>query len=507
MFGYGGRKSGMPSDTYLKVTRWTSPGRGMKLDVAVGLAQASGDDYVTVRRALGQMVGVSVDRLTMMGVGQLEATVTIPNPTFRQGVNVHVNTNPLTIDTAYALNMLASMGSAQHMALNVLAAVVANAKVALLASQNAEIAIAPVPAGGVAAVALAAADYTNFGAVPHGTEATFERGIKAFFSFTYMPGMQQLATAVLEYQHEAALEREDNARALKAVEKPLRASEVATFIRAAEEKLEIVLNANYIACPQQLGWMMQFAKLLKIPTDSRTEPETLKRYADHKGALLHHADGVADEQGVTKMMTVEFDKLRNCPATYSILHDNLRCFLFSLMILQDVDADELWVKPLHVYVFLDEFRFRTHGMSLGSAYQFRIDMLNWLREKVDGDFTLSRALQDVLPVMSERSKLITYSSGGVAMATAMEPGCPKCAKLTKELTAAKAEIAALKDRRASSEASRNREYNGRGRSVSRGRSESRPRRGHDSSARKVRVTSPPPRYDRGRRSRSPRRRR
>ena len=497
----------MPTDAYLRIKRWTA--RGMKVDVAVGLAQAAGDDYITVRRALGQLVGVPADGLTMMRIGQLQATVTIPNPLFRQGTAVHAINNPQTVDSAYALNMLANMGSAQHMALHVLAAVVDDAKAALLTSQNMALAAAPVGPGGAAAAALGAADYTNFGELPHGTEQTFESAMKAFFSFTYMPGMQQLTAAVADYHREETVEREEDARALKAVEKPLRASEVAALIKTAEDKLEIALNANYVACPQQLGWMMQFVKVLKIPSDSRTEPETLKRYADHKGALLHHADGVADEQGVTKMMTVDFDKLRRCPATYSILHDNLRCFLFSLLILQDLDADELWVKPLHVYVFLDAFRFRTQGMSLSSAYLFRIDILNWLRDKVVDRTTLSRALQDVLPVMLERSKLVDYSIGGGAATTTMEPDCPKCAKLTKELAAAKAEVASLKESRASSEASRNRERNARTRSVSRSRSESRSRWGnYDTGTRRVRVVSPPPnRSNRGRMSRSPPRRR
>ena len=131
----------MPTDAYLRIKRWTA--RGMKLDVAVGLAQAAGDDYITVRRALEEMVGVPADGLTMMGIGQLQATVTIPNPLFRATNAVHAVNNPLTIDSAYALNMLSNMGPAQHLALHVLGAVVANAKAALLVSQNAALAVAP----------------------------------------------------------------------------------------------------------------------------------------------------------------------------------------------------------------------------------------------------------------------------------------------------------------------------------------------------------------------------
>ena len=269
--------------------------------------------------------------------------------------------------------------------------------------------------------------------------------------------------------------------------------------------LGLKINGNYVACAQQLAWIKQWAERLRVPTDARNDPDCLKRFADVKGALMHHPDCVPDDQGVTQMMSTDFDSQRGVPKTWTALHDNFRCFLMSLAVTQDLTASPLWVSPLRIFAFLDEFTFYTRGMTLKSAHKFRVDMLDWLREAVTDTCSLSKALEDASAVMVERSKLIEYAGGGdgggSGGASANEPACAKCAKKDKELTAAKSEIASLKEKRAEAESARNRDHNSRARSVSRGPSESRPR----SDGRRVRLQSPVPerrdRHDRDRHDR------
>ena len=476
-----------PNDMHLAIHRWV--GRGMSVDMAVSLARGAGDQYPVVRDALAELVGVDVDRLTPSLVGQLEATVRIHNAAFRPEARGGA-ANPLEVDATFSLSMLANLGNHQHKARDVLEQVVTAAKAALLVWQNRMRAAAVPPEG-----PLAAPDYTGAGAVARGTEATFVGALKAVLGYSYMPGLQQLSSAVQEYHQEVAREQEESARLVKASERPLRAHEVAAMLQVAEQVLEIKINGHYVACAQQLSWIQQWAKANAVPTDGRTDPEVLKRWATTRGQIMHHADGVADKDGVTKMMSTEFDKLRHCPKTWSMLHDNFRCFLVSLLVTQDLGAATLWVTPLRVFVFLDEFCFYTRGMPLESAYKFRVDMLEWLQVAVTPTCTLSQALQDALPVMMDRAKLIEYAGGGGAgTSSTAEVTCPRCVKKDKALDAAKAEIDSLKDRRASSEASRNREHNGR-RSASRGRgaSGSRPR----DARKRVRLASPPPHRERG----------
>jgi hypothetical protein len=325
--------------------------------------------------------------------------------------------------------------------------------------------------------------------------------------------MQKLSQHVLEYSQTVALEREEDMRMQKAYEKPLRSTEAQALIREGERVLGIRVNLNYMMCPQQMSWARQSVQRGDVPTDARTDPEVLKRFADGQGDLLHHADGVADEQGVTAMMKMDFNSLRGCPKTHSALHDNFRCFLMTLAVLQDltVPPADLWVKPLAIYVFLDEFGFHARSMPLPAAYRFRVNVLDELRSRVSDRVNLSSVLTDLSVWMKEKAIVIQYSSSGMAKTVADE--CPKCAKLGKELDDANVTIQSLKDKLLTAQAMRNTQHNagGRGRSESRGRSTSRGRgwAGRDNSSdggRRVRVASSPDLSKRrhpGRRSRSP----
>jgi hypothetical protein len=158
------------AEWFLRCHRWI--GRGSEQDFAVALARCTGAYYPLVRDACMEMQGVgAAEDVTMGGMGALQATIEIPNPSFRSGNAVNAG-NPVNVNATYAVSMLGNLGTAQHKALDVVAEVTTAGKAALLARQNR--ALAP------GAAALAAADYTGGGAVAHGTEQGFANAFRPF---------------------------------------------------------------------------------------------------------------------------------------------------------------------------------------------------------------------------------------------------------------------------------------------------------------------------------------